>query len=273
MLKMRFQANPGLEFACCTALIGLLVFAYTSPVFAQEATLYFHDNSELSFSYPPFQFGGFQVSGIQASPSSSSGRVFEVATPTTPSGGGVTLTMSATIAVSSQPQDYAAFVAWVSNPFPAAVTLDGNVVMHVWMSSNDSLALWQGSEFFMGIAYYSPTNSTQFQLLDDYQSNASIGYNGFTSSPNEYVVNTMRINQHQFQAGTMLMFIAGAGSNKQGYSFNVYFDSPNWQSRADVPANPSLTVAEFPSLLPIILSTMLILPIIRIRRRRPIRVG
>ena len=249
-------------------LLAVLMTVTTSPVFADQTSLYFHDNSEISFSYPPFQFGGFQVSGIQASPSSSSGRVFEVATPGAPTGSGVTVTMSATISVSSQPQVYAAFVAWVSNPFPAAVTLDGNVVMHVWMSSNDSLALWQGSEFFMGIADYSPNNSTQFQLLDDYQSNASIGYNGFTSSPNEYVVNTMRINQHQFQAGSMLMFIAGAGSNKQGYSFNVYFDSPTWQSRADVPADPGLTVAEFPSLLPIILSTLLILPIIQITRRR-----
>ncbi len=208
------------------------------------------------------------MSGNHASPSSSSARVFEVATPSAPTGGGMAVTMSATISVSSQPQVYAAFVAWVSNPFPAAVTLDGNVVMHVWMSSTDGLAPWQGSEFFMGIPDYSPANSTQFQLLDDYQSNATIGYNGFTSSPNEYVINTMRINQHQFQAGSMLMFIAGAGSNKQGYTFNVYFDSPTWQSRADVPADPSLSVPEFPNLFPIILSALLLLPIVRVNRRR-----
>ncbi len=265
---MRIRSKRSHEFVGCAALIGLLIFAYTSPVFAQTTSLYFHDNSELSFSYPSFQFGGFQVSGIQASPSSSSARVFEVATPSAPTGGGMAVTMSATISVSSQPQVYAAFVAWVSNPFPAAVTLDGNVVMHVWMSSTDGLAPWQGSEFFMGIADYSPANSTQFQLLDDYQSNATIGYNGFTSSPNEYVINTMRINQHQFQAGSMLMFIAGAGSNKQGYTFNVYFDSPTWQSRADVPADPSLSVPEFPNLFPIILSALLLLPIVRVNRRR-----
>ncbi len=249
-------------------LLVILTIAAATPVFADQTSLYFHDNSEISFTYPSFQFGGFQVSGIQASPSSSSGRVFEVATPSAPSSGGVAVTMTATISVSSQPQVYAAFVAWVSNPFSATVTLDGSVVMHVWMSSNDSLYPWQGSEFFMGIADYSPTNSTQFQLLDGYQSTASIGYNGFTSSPNEYVVNTMRINQHQFQAGSMLMFIAGAGSNKQGYSFNVYFDSPTWQSRADVPADPSLTVSEFSNLLPILLLTLLLLPIVQIKRRR-----
>ena len=177
------------------------------------------------------------------------------------------VTMSSTISVSSQPQGYAAFVAWVTPPFPAAVTLDGSVVMHVWMSSNDVLYPWQGSEFFMGVADYSPSNSTQFQLLDDYLSNASIGYNGFTNSPNEYVINTMRINQHQFQAGSMLMFFAGAGSNKQGFSFTVYFDSPAWQSRADIPADPNLTMPEFANIIPILISTLL-LPIIQTKRRK-----
>jgi len=252
-------------------LILLLAIASATPVFAQQATFYFHDNSELTFSYPPFQFGGFQVSGIQANSSSSSAQVFETATPDAPTGSGMAVTMSSTISVSSQPQVYAAFVAWVTPPFPSTVTLDGSVVMQVWMSSNDVLLPWQGSEFFMGVADYSPSNSTQFQLLDDYLSNASIGYNGFTSSPNEYVVNTMRINQHQFQAGSMLMFFAGAGSNKQGFSFTVYFDSPTWQSRADIPADPNLTVSEFPNILPILLSTLL-LPIIQTKRRRtPLR--
>ena len=237
------------------------------PVFAQQATFYFHDNSELTFSYPPFQLGGFQVSGIQANPSNSSAQIFETATSDAPTGGGMAVTMSSTISVSSQPQGYAAFVAWVTPPFPATVTLDGSVVMYVWMSSNDVLLPWQGSEFFMGVADYSPSSSTQFQLLDDYVSNASIGYNGFTSVPNEYVINTMRINQHQFQAGSMLMFFAGAGSNKQGYSFIVYFDSPTWQSRADIPVDSNLTVSEFPNLISILLSTLLLLLIIQTKRR------
>jgi len=147
-------------------------------------------------------------------------------------------------------------VAWVSNPFPVNVTLDGNVVMHVWMASNDTLYPWQGSEFFMGVAdYYAPTGS--LQVLDYYVSNATVGYNGFTSSPNEYVISTLHITQHQFQAGSMLLFFAGAGSNKQGYSFTVYFDSPKWDSRADIPADPSLTVAEFPGVAPLAILVLL----------------
>jgi len=260
-LKLNFAISE------CITLILLLVVVSATPVFAQQSTFYFHDNSELTFSYPPFQLGGFQVSGIQANPSSPSARVFETSTPNAPTGSGMTVTMSSTISVSGQPQGYAAFVAWVTPPFSAAVTLDGSVVIYVWMSSNDVLLPWQGSEFFMGVADYSPSSSTPFQLLDDYVSNASIGYNGFTSSPNEYIINTMKINHYEFQAGSMLMFFAGAGSNKQGFSFTIYFDSPTWPSRADIPADPSLTVSEFPNLLPILLSTLL-LPMIQIKRRR-----
>ena len=198
------------------------------------------------------------MSGIQANPSSSSARVFESATPDAPTGNGTALSMSSSISVSSQPQTYAAFVAWVTIPFPANVTLDGGVVMHVWMSSTDVLLPWQGSGFFMGVADYFPNRSTPFQLLDDYLSNATIGYNGFSNSPTEYVFSALRITQHKFQAGSMLMFFAGAGSNKQGYGFMVYFDSPKWQSRADVPVDSTLTMPEFNGLALILIPALLI---------------
>jgi len=257
-----------LPFLFCAALTPFAILVSLGSVSAQQTTFYFHDNSELTLSYPPFQIENYQVSGIQANPNSSSARVFEAATPTAPTGEGVALSMSSAIAVSSQPEAYAAFVAWVTNPFPANVTLDGNVVMHVWMSSSDVLLPWQGSEFFMGIADYSPMSSTPFQLLDDFLSNTTIGYNGFSSSPNEYVISTLRINQHEFQAGSMLMFFAGAGSNKQGYSFTIYFDSPSWQSRADIPADPTLAVPEFHDLGWVMMSVLLV-PLIgsAIRRR------
>jgi hypothetical protein len=262
---------PGLaRHLFCVALLALLLCVSTGSVSAQETTIYFHDNSELSFSYPPFQFAGFQISGIQAGPSSSSARAFQSATPDAPLGSGMAVSMSATISVSSQPQVYAAFVAWLSDPFPVNVTLDGNVVMHVWMSSSDSLLLWQGSEFFMGVADYSPTGSTQFQVLDYYSSNPAIGDNVFSSSPKEYVTSTLHISQHHFQSGSKLLFFAGAGSNKQGYTFTVYFDSPVWESRADIPADPSLTLTEIPTLTPILFATLLLL-VIATKRKYPRR--
>jgi hypothetical protein len=68
----------------------------------------------------------------------------------------------------------------------------------------------------------------------------------------------------------MLMFFVGAGSNKQGYGFTVYFDSPNWASRADIPVDPTMAAAEFNDLGWTLIAIFLI-PIIvtTIRRRRP----
>jgi hypothetical protein len=260
--------KPTAQILLCLILTSLAVLTHIGSAAAQQTTFYFHDNSELSFAYPPFQIQNFRVSGIEANSTSLSARAFETVTPTASTGSGLALSMSSLISVSTQPKIYAAFVAWVTSPFPTNVTLDGNVIMHVWMSSGDVLLPWQGSEFFMGIADYSPSSATPFQLLDDYLSNATIGYNGFSNSPSEYVISTLRINQHQCEAGSMLMFFAGAGSNKEGYGFTIYFDSPNWQSRADIPTDPSLAVPEFCGVIGILIPAFLIgLGATEVRRR------
>ena len=264
-VETRFMLRLNLAISECITVILLLIFASAVPVFAQQSTFYFHDDSELTFSYPGFQLGGFQVSGIQVNPTSSSAQVFAAATPTAPASGGIIRVMYADISVSGSQSAYAAFVGWVTNPFPVNVTLDGNVAMHVWMSSNDSLDFFQGSEYFMGIADYSPSGSTQFQVLDDYLSNPASG-NIFSSTPTEYVAN-LTITQHQFQAGSMMVFFAGAGSNKQGYTFNVYFDNPTWLSRADIPADPTLTVPEFQNPIFILLLALLF-PFVATKRRK-----
>jgi len=251
-----------------SAILSMILIAINArPALAEETSFHFHNQGELDVSLPQFQVGNLQVSGFGASSSSSSARVFTAASPDTPTSSGTTLSMSAQVAISGPQSGFAAVVAWVTNPFPATVTLDGQVIMHVWMSSSDALLPWQGSEFFMGIADYSPASSTPFQLLDYYLSNATVGYNGFSSSPNEYVISTLRINQHQFLTGDMLMFFAGSGSNQQGYSFTVYFDSPAWDSRAEVPADPTLTLPEFKTVLPLTI-IVLLLPLI-IKRRIP----
>jgi hypothetical protein len=248
-----------LRFLLFSALFSMILIGLAArPVLSEETSFYFHDQGELDVSLPTFEIGSLQISGIDANSSSASARIFSTASPETPTSNGTAVSMSAQISISGQQSGYAAVVAWVTNPFPANVTIDGQVIMYVWMSSSDVLLPWQGSELFIGIADYSPASSTPFQLLDYYLSNATVGYNGFSNSPNEYVISTLRIEQHQFQAGSMLMFLAGAGSNKQGYSFTVYFDSPTWNSRADVPADPALTVPEFPNATPIILTTVIL---------------
>jgi hypothetical protein len=264
-VETRLKLRPNVAISECATLTLLLIIAGMVPVFAQQTTFYFHDDSELTFSYPAFQVGSFQVAGIQANASSSSAQVFAAATSIAPTTGGITLGMHANISVSGSQSVYAAFVGWVTNPFPVNVTLDGNVAMHVWMSSSDTLGFFQGSEYFMGVADYSPSGSTQFQVLDDYLSNPVSG-NIFSSTPTEYIAN-LTITQHQFQAGSMIVFFAGAGSNKPSYTFNVYFDNPTWQSRADIPADPTLTVPEFQNSILILLPAML-LPSVATKRRK-----
>jgi hypothetical protein len=247
------------------ALVAVLTFPCIVSVFADPTTsFYFHDKSELTFSYPPFQVGNFQVSAIQANASSLSARIFSAANSSAPTTGGVAASVSTQISISGEQSGYAAFVAWVTNPFPTTLTLDGNVTMHVWMASNASFGLLQGSELFMGVADYSPTGSSQFQLLDDYLSTPSFG-NVLTKSPTEYV-EKLGISQHQFAQGDMIMFFAGVGSNQQGYTFTVYFDNPTWPSRADIPADPNLTVSEFPNAI-LITTSALLLAFIQIKRR------
>ena len=262
---MRAGPSVYLQLILVATLVCFFLSPDMAPVLAQSTPFYFHDNSELTFTYPSFQVGSYQVSAIEANQSSSSARIFSVVDSTAPTASGVAVTVSAKISVSGQQSGYAAFVAWVTNPFSASITLDGNVTMHVWMSSNASLGLLQGSEYFMGIADYSPSGSGQFQLLDDYLSTAGFG-NVIGKSPSDYV-ETLSIDQHQFAQGDMLMFFVGAGSNQQGYTFTVYFDSPSWPSRANIPADPGLTVPEFLHAQLLTISALLITLIFQVERR------
>ena len=176
------------------ALVGLLTLASVQQVSAYETTFYFHNYRELSISLGQLEFGGSQVSSIEASPSSASARAYADVTPDTPSGGGTSPTLSSLISVTGQQSAYAAVVAWFTRPFTATVNLDGDIVMHVWMSSNDGVFPWEGSEYFMGIADYSPGTSAPLTILWTYTSNPVAG-NVFTNSPAEYTA-MLRLSQH-----------------------------------------------------------------------------
>jgi len=245
------------------ALVGLLNVANVQQASAYETPFYFHNYRELSISLGQLEFGGFQVSSIETDPSSTSARAYADVTPDQPSGEGSRPTLSALIYVSGQQSGYAAVVAWFTRPFTIGVSLDGDVVMHVWMSSNDGVWPWEGSEYFMGIGDYSPGPTAPLTILWTYTSNAVAG-NVFTNSPAEYTV-SLHLSQHEFQSGSMLMFFAGAASKKQGYQFTVYFDSLSWSSRAEIPADPSLTVPEFDNLVIIVVVAMTLIPPFRNR--------
>lgn len=212
---------------------------------ADQIPFYFHNHQELVLSIAPFQLGNVQVPQVNASPNSASARAFGYVTSDSPSSGATSVALSSQLYVSGSQSGYAAVVAWVTNPFPANVKVDGDVVMHVWMSSNDGLGFLQGSQYFMGVADYTPISS-HLLVLSPFVSSSVLG-NILSPSPQEYT-STLHISDHEFQAGNMLMFFAGAASNKQGWQFQVYFDGKDTPSGAEVPSallsNASTTVQQ-----------------------------
>jgi hypothetical protein len=227
------------------ALAVSICLIVPSSVYGYQTTFFFHNNNELSISLNQVQIGSSQIS-VQASPSSSSARAFEESTANPPSGAGTSITLTAQIAaVNGGVSGYAAFAAWFTNPLQTQLILDGDVNLHVWMSSSDDVGAFGGSLFFLGVADYSPASS-KAEVLSIYATAGTLG-NVFNISPQEYSApgGKIHINQHAFQIGERLMFLAGAASTKQGWTFNVYFDSPTWTSRADIPADAALSVPEF----------------------------
>jgi hypothetical protein len=223
--------------------IGLIL---PQSVYGLQTTFFFHNNGELSISSNQVQIGPSQVS-IQASPSSSSARAFEVTTADPASGTGTQIELVAQTYVPAgggNPSGYGALAMWFTKPLQIPLTLDGDVNVHVWMSSSDDVGLLGGSLFFFGVADYSPASS-KLEVLSSYLSGATFG-NVFSTSPAEYSAPSgkIHINQHEFQIGDRLGFLAGAASTKQGWKFTVYFDSATWNSRADIPADSALSVPE-----------------------------
>lgn len=234
LIRVRYSRSLILLFIIATSLL------IPDIVSGYQSTYYFHNISELSVSMSQVQIGSLQIP-IKANPSSSSARVFQESNQLLLSAVGTTLPLTSTIFVpasGSQPSGYAAVVAWLTAPFQSTVKFEGDVIMHVWMSSNDELPFWEGSQYFMGVADYS--SDSKLDVIATYFS-SGVPQNVFTPSAKEYT-GSMRINQHDFQSGSRLMFFAGAGSTKQGWKFTVYFDSQNWNSRADVPIATTTTV-------------------------------
>lgn len=227
------------RWALATVIIAC--FVATPLASGYQTTFYFHNNRELSISITQVKVGGLVLS-IQARPTSQSARAYEESNANAASGTGSALQLTSQIYVAGQQSGYVALVAWFAKAFTSKVKLDGDVMMHVWMSSSDGLWPWEGSLYFMGVGDYSPASST-VEILGTYVSSGVSG-NILASSPQEYFT-MMRINQHDFETGNRLMFFAGAGSTKQGWKFTIYFDSATWNSRVEIPADPTLTVPEF----------------------------
>lgn len=132
---------------------------------------------------------------------------------------------------------YVSLVSWITPLLAENYVASGVVSVSVWLSSDDENT--QASGFM-------------FMLTDQDENDNYVGdpfYNYFyqtgkaiSSEPTEYSLN-IDVN-HVFVKGHKIAFEVILGSTTPGWTGNVYFDSPQRNSRALLPGTP-MVVPEF----------------------------
>jgi hypothetical protein len=234
--------------------IIMVLWSAMPLVSAYQTTFYFHNHSQPSISVSPFKLGSFQIPAINASPDSPSARAFAEPTPTPPTGPGTSLDLTGLILIQGAASAYAGLAGWIMKPFSTEVSVTGDVIMHVWMSSQDSLLPWEVSVWFVGVADYRPGSPAQVLAIN--VTKPTLG-SALSVSAAEYE-GKMHINPHTFQPGSTILLFSGAASTRQGWKFTIDFDSPSHNSRAELPVDATLTIPEFRNITPILLAAGLI---------------
>jgi hypothetical protein len=107
----------------------------------------------------------------------------------------------------------------------------GVVSIRVFASSTATVGFFSGGGYVMGLADINENgNEGEAYVTEGPQ---SIGSNPFTSYAKMYTLNVQV--DHIFKKGHKIGFFMGAGSNIQGFTFDVYFDSPDWNSGTTLP--------------------------------------
>jgi hypothetical protein len=113
------------------------------------------------------------------------------------------------------------------------VHVSGTVEIRAYISSTfDNFGFFDGAGYGMGLAEIDAEGETLVQQFVT-QGPQYWMENPFTATPAVY---TLTVNvDHVFKKGNYLGFFVGAGSTVQGFTFTVYFDSPNCNSGASLP--------------------------------------
>ena len=157
---------------------------------------------------------------------------------------------------------YVSLVSWLTPPLTENYAASGVVSVSVWLSSNDEST--QASGFM-------------FMLTDQDENDNYVGdpfYNYFyetgkalSSEPTEY---SLKIDvNHVFVKGHKIAFEVILGSTTPGWTGNVYFDSPERDSRALLPGTPMI-VPEFQERL-LLLGLTFTVPFVFFLRRKTIQ--
>jgi hypothetical protein len=132
---------------------------------------------------------------------------------------------------------YVGMVSWMTPPLSEDYMVDGTVTIYIWLSSNDVNV--QGSGYAVAITDMDENENVVGDPFYKYFYNAG---KVLSEQPTEYSL-SVNIN-HVFPKNHKLAFEAIVGSTTQGWTANVYFDSPDRNSRAVLPGS-IVVVPEF----------------------------
>jgi hypothetical protein len=151
-------------------------------------------------------------------------------------------------------------VSWITQPLAEETTIQGNVSMTVWMSTNDSPPTMSGYVF--GLSQVdSMGNLIGGQFYQYIYAAGSV----LSQSPIHYTL-VFEVDR-TFAKGSILAFFVIVGSTTQGWHYQVYFDSPSMDSFVELPIN-STPVPEFSQLGTVACMTLVMLCFAIIHRRK-----
>jgi len=156
---------------------------------------------------------------------------------------------------------YVGMVSWITPSLSEDYVVDGTVTIYIWLSSSDVNV--QGSGYAVAITDLDEKGNVVGDPFYKYFYNAG---KVLSEQPTEYSL-SVNIN-HVFAKDHKLAFQAIVGSTTQGWTANVYFDSPDRNSRAVLPGS-LVVVPEFEKeALTLLLTITVSAAFIVVRRKR-----
>ena len=151
-------------------------------------------------------------------------------------------------------------VTWITQPLAENMTIQGNVSMTVWMSTPDEAPALSG--YALGLSEVdslgNPIGESSYQYYYAYG-------NVLGRSPAPFKL-SFDVNR-TVTKGHIIGFFVFVGATTQGWRYQVYFDSPNMNSFAELPIL-SVPVPEFSQAMGVIIMTMVLISLCVLKRSR-----
>jgi hypothetical protein len=187
----------------------LMIFHMRSSVYSNSASIFIYNGADTS---PPV-YSTPATTSVSCSSSSGDFQQF------LPSNAQTWL---------SESNVWVGVVAWITQPLEEDLTIRGNASITVWMSSPDAGVAESG--YLLGMAEStSLVNIVGEPMYQYYQASGSV----LQPSPSLYRL--MFTVDRTFAKGNIIAFFVMVGSTSRGWQVQVYFDSPQMNSFAELP--------------------------------------